>query len=158
MPVMPRWVRAYEVDQDDWHALRYVGAGVLTVAGCLTALSGFAFGELPVAAAPPILLFVVAWTVMLWRVMLVGVYVGDHGIKIRLVLRTRVIAWTHVTRAWAGQAAHYDAWQIWVSARDPERDVETPIWRRGSRAIHRNRIILPPEEFAAVLAALNPHR
>ena len=155
MPLMHRWVRPYEADQDDWHALRLVFAGAMTVIAGLTVLSGFAAGELPGAAAPPLALFMLAWTVMLWRVVLVGVYVSDHGIKVRMVLRTRVIAWPDVTRAWAGRAAQFDAWQIWVSARDPARDVETPIWRRGSRARHRNRGVLPPQEFAATLAALN---
>lgn len=47
---------------------------------------------------------------------------------------------------------------FWVSARDPERDFETPIWRQGSRARHRNRVVLPPAEFASALAALQPRR
>jgi hypothetical protein len=157
MRLMPSWVRPYEGDQDDLYTLRYVVAGGMSVAG-LFPLCGVAVGELPGAAAPAIVLFVLMWEVVLWRAMLVGLYVSDHGIKIRMVLHTRVIPWPHVTRAWAGQAANYDAWQIWVSARDPERDFETPIWRRGSRARHRNRIILPSEEFAAVLAALDSHR
>jgi hypothetical protein len=154
MRLMPRWVRPYEHDQDDVYTLRYAIRGAMSVAG-LIPLCGFAIGELPVAAAPAVVLFVLTWEVMLWRVVLVGVYVSDHGIKIRMVLHTRVIPWSQVTRAWAGQAAHYDAWQIWVSACNPERDFETPIWRRGSRARHRNRIVLPPQEFTAVVATLN---
>lgn len=154
MRLMPRWVRPYERDQDGLYTLSYVVAGGMSVTG-LIPLCGFAIGELPGAAAPTVVLFVLMWEVMLWRVVMVGVYVSDDGIKIRMVLYTRVIPWSHVTGAWAGQAADYDAWQIWVSARDPERDFETPIWRRGSRARHRNRILLPPEEFAAVLATLD---
>lgn len=151
---MPRWDRAYQTDQDDLHTLRYVVAAGMSLAG-LFPLCSVALSERPrpagIAAAA---LFVLVWEVVLWRVTLVGLYVSDHGIKIRTVLRTRVIAWPQVARVWAGQAADYDAWQIWVSTRDPERDVETPIWRRGSRARHRDRIVLPPEEFAAVLNTL----
>ncbi|RZU71733.1 PH (Pleckstrin Homology) domain-containing protein [Micromonospora kangleipakensis] len=157
MRPMPNWVRPYEGDQDDLHTLRYVVAAGMSVAG-LFPLCGAASRGLSGAALPAVVLFVVTWEVVLWRVVLVGVYVSDHGIKIRTVLRTRVIPWSQVTRAWAGQAANYDAWQIWVSARDPERELETPIWRRGSRARHRNRVVLPPEEFAAALAALNSRR
>lgn len=155
---MPTWVRPYDVDHDDRHALRYLLAGVMSVVGGLAALSGVATGGASGIAVLLVVLAVLAWTIMLWRVVLVGVWVSDHGIKIRLVLRTHVIAWPQVTRAWAGQAAHFDAWQVWVSGGDPERNVETPIWRRGSRARHRNRIVLAPEEFAAVLTALTPHR
>jgi hypothetical protein len=154
---MPRWVRPYGGDQDDLYTRPYVVAGGMSVAG-LFPLCGVVVGEPPGAATLAIVLFVLMWEVVVWRVALVGVYVSDYGIKIRMVHRTRVIPWSHLTRAWAGQAANYDAWQIWVSTRDPERDFETPIWRRGSRVRHRNRILLPPEEFAAVLAALNSHR
>lgn len=156
MRLVPNWVRPYERDRDYLYALRYVVASGMSVAG-LIPLSGVAVGELPRTAALAIVPFVLMWEVVLWRVTLVGVYIGEHGIKIRMVFLTRVIPWSHVARAWAGQAANYDAWQIWVSTRDPGRDFETPIWRRGSRTRHRNRIVLSPEEFAAVLAALNSH-
>jgi hypothetical protein len=153
---MSTWVRPYEGDKDALYSLRYVVAGAMSVVAGLLPLSGLAAGDLPTAALPVIVLFVLTWQVVLWRVVLVGVYVGDDGIKIRMVLRTRVIPWSQVARAWAGRAAAYDAWQIWVSARDPERDFETPIWRQGSRARHRNRVVLQPSEFAAALAALQP--
>ena len=84
--------------------------------------------------------------------MLVGVLVGERGIKIRGVLRTHVVAWADVERVWAGPAAAHDAWQLWVST--PGRDLETPIWRKGFRARHRNRVVLSPEEFASVLNIL----
>jgi hypothetical protein len=114
-----------------------VVAGGISVAG-LFPLCGFVVDEPPgVVGAAALVLFVMTWQVSLWP---------------------RVISWSDVTHVWAGQAAHYDAWQIWVSARDPERDVETPIWRRGSRASHRNRIVLSPHEFATVVALLDPRR
>ena len=155
---MSTWDRAYQADQDDLHTLRYVVAGGMSVAGLLPLCVGLSAGNLPWAAAPAVGVFVLMWEVFLWRVTLVGVFVSDYGIKIRMVLQTRVIPWSRVGRAWAGQAASYDAWQVWVSTRDPERDFETPIWRQGSRARHRNRILLSPEEFAAVLATLNSPR
>jgi hypothetical protein len=155
--LMPTWDRAYQADHDHLHTLRYVVAGGMSVAGLLP-LCGLAVGELPWAAAPAVGVSVLVWEVVLWRVTLVGVFVNDHGIKIRMVLHTRVIPWSQVRRAWAGQAASYDAWQVWVSTRDPERDFETPIWRQGSRARHSNRILLSPEQFAAALATLSSPR
>jgi hypothetical protein len=157
MRSVPDWYRPYESDRDDLYTLRYVVASAMSVAG-LFPLCGLTMGDVSLAGAAAAVLFVLTWEVVLWRVTLVGVYVSDYGIKIRKVHRTHVIPWSQVTRAWAGRAADYDAWQIWVSARDPERDIETPIWRRGSRARHRNRIVLSAEEFAAALAALNSHR
>lgn len=61
--------------------------------------------------------------------------------------------WAAVDRVWAGPAARYDAWQLWVTAAG--RDLGTPIWRRGSRARHRNRIVLPAHEFTQVLNTLS---
>lgn len=155
---MPTWNRAYGADQDDRYALRYVAAGGMSVAGLLP-LCGLTVDDPPGATGiAAVVLFVSMWQVMLWRITLVGLYVSEYGVKIRAPLRTRVIPWPRVTRAWAGRAADHDAWQIWISTRDPERDIETPIWRRGSRARHRNRVVLSPDEFAAVLNTLNSHR
>jgi hypothetical protein len=118
-------------------------------------LCGLALREVPVIAAPFFVLVSAGWVFGIWRVALVGVYVGDDGIKIRHVWSTQVVPWAQLNRAWAGQADDFDAWQIRVSGRDPERDHPTPIWRTGSRVRHRNRIVLDQQEFTAALAALN---
>lgn len=161
MRVMRRWVRPY--GRDGLYALRYVVTGLMSVVP-LGLLYDVAAGEpLPFAWPGIIYIGIVAyWEVAIWRIALVGVYVSDFGVKVRMVTRTRVVPWSRIVRPWAGQAAHYDAWQIWISVRDPERDserdIETPLWRKGSRARHRNRILLPPDEFAATLEALHPQR
>jgi hypothetical protein len=134
----------------DGYALRYGVAAVMSVGG-LVPLLGLVWGG-PGWGAAVVVAFVALWETLLWRVVLVGVLVGERGIKIRRVLRTHVVAWTDVERVWAGPAAAYDAWQLWVST--PGRDLETPIWRKGSRARHRNRIVLSSEEFASVLNVL----
>ncbi|GIH05611.1 hypothetical protein Rhe02_36780 [Rhizocola hellebori] len=147
----------YQRDQDKWYPLIYLVTAVMSVGG-LFPLWGFAMGEVDPVFAPVIVLFVLIWEILIWRIVLVGVYVGDAGVKIRMVLRSHVVPWPRLARAWAGQAAHYDAWQIWISTRDPERDLQTPIWRKGSRARHKNRILLSPHEFGAVLDELNRPR
>lgn len=157
MASMRSWARPYEAYYGDQFGLRYLVAAGMSVGACVAMLGGIVAGGVPLASAPFIVLFWAVWTTMLWRLVLVGVYVNDYGVKVRFVHRTHVIAWPDVTRAWAGQAAHYDAWQIWITTRDPERDVETPIWRRGPRR-RSNRVILEPEEFATVLTVLNAHR
>jgi hypothetical protein len=157
MRLMPNWYRPYEGDQDDAQELRYLAASGLSAVGIFP-LCGLMTDDMSGAGATALVLFVLTWQVVLWRTALVGLYISDHGIKIRAVHRTRVIPWSRVTCAWAGKAANYNAWQIWVSVGDPERHFETPIWRQGARARHRNRIRLTPEKFAATLAALNSHR
>jgi hypothetical protein len=101
---------------------------------------------------------VLLWQVGLWRAVLVGVYVGDHGIRVRRLARTHTVPWARVDRLWTGQADGYDAWQIWVTTREPQRHIPTPIWRHGSQSFHVNRIVLPADQFSAVLAALDPDR
>ena len=151
---MRRWFRPY--GQDDLHTLRTIFAGFMSAAGLFPLC--YVASKPDAATLAVIGGFFVLWEVMLWRRILVGVYVSDFGVKVRRVNRTHLVPWSRVDRAWAGQAADYDAWQIWISVLDPARDIETPIWRKGSRAGHRNRIVLPPDEFATTLEALDPRR
>jgi hypothetical protein len=148
---MPTWRSA--VDGHD--TARYVFGAAWSVAGfvpvCGPVLAGRSAHTLWLGIP-----FLLIWQLGLWRTVLVGVYVSDHGIKIRSLFRTRVIPWARVDRVWTGQADGYDAWQIWVTTRDPERHLPTPIWRRGSSAFHVNRIVLPVDQFTAVLTAVDP--
>lgn len=57
-------------------------------------LCGFAIGELAGAAAPAIALFVLMWEVMLWRAVLVGVYISDDGIKFALCFTRGGVGYT----------------------------------------------------------------
>jgi hypothetical protein len=139
------------VVDSDGYALRYGVTALVSVAG-LVPLLGLASARAGWGGAVAGVAFVASWETVVWRIVLVGVLVGERGIKIRGVLRTHVVAWTDVERVWAGPAANYDAWQLWVSTSG--RDLETPIWRKGSRARHRNRIFLSPDEFASVLNVL----
>src|SRR5687768_17138244 len=127
---MRRWSRAYHSNGDGFYALRYLFAAFMSVCG-LGPLLGFVVDDLDPSAAFGIVPFVVLWQLVLWRVVLVGVYVSDYGVKVRTLSRTHVIPWSRVVRAWAGQARDYDAWQIWLSVCDPEqpkeRDIDTPI-------------------------------
>jgi hypothetical protein len=152
-PAVSGWMRPYHrgVVDSDGYALRYGVAAVMSVGG-LVPLLCLAWGRPGWWGAAVVVAFVALWETVLWRVVLVGVLVGERGIKIRGVLWTHVVAWADVTRVWAGPAAAYDAWQLWAST--PGRDLETPIWRAGSRARHRNRIVLSSEEFASVLNVL----
>lgn len=150
---MVQWARPFHRETDDYQ--RWLGTGMAIIGGLVVGVQAVMALDKPLAAAI-YAAFAVAWVVGCVRIVLVEVYLGSRGVKIRHVHRTRVVPWSAVTRVWAGPAAAYDAWQIWVSAGG--RDFETPIWREESRARHRNRIVLPPAEFAATLNALDPRR
>jgi len=150
---MPTW-RSAVAGHDN---ARYVFGAAWSVAGLLPVLGPVLAGR-PADALWWSVPFVLLWQLVLWRTVLVGVYVSDRGIKIRSVVRTHVVPWSRVDRVWTGQADRYDAWQIWVTTRDPQRHLPTPIWRRGSRATHLTRVVLPVDQFNAVLAALDPTR
>jgi hypothetical protein len=151
-PAVPGWRRPYHrgVVDSDGYALRYGVAGLMSVGGLLplVSLASGATGWGAVAAVG----FVALWETMLWRVVLVGLFVGERGIKIRGVLRTSVVAWGDVARVWVGPAAAHHAGQLWVSTAD--RDLGTPVWRKGLRPGHRHGVALSPEEFASVLDVL----
>ncbi|RKE10833.1 hypothetical protein [Catellatospora citrea] len=151
---MAKWSRPYG-DAGEHDGQVTVAVLASAVVAVLIPAGGLAAGEFTPAVAILYAVFIPSWVTLVWRVTLVGVYVGFEGIKIRHVWRTRMIPWTQLNRAWAGQADDFDAWQIWVTGGDPERDHPTPIWRAGSRTRHRNRIVLDQQEFVAVLAALN---
>jgi len=131
------------------------------VAWCCGAVVGLlpACGAAVVAAEPDsvvgALAFVAVWEVALWRIVGVGLYVGDRGVKVRSVWRTRVLPWRRIDRAWAGPATGYEAWAIWISATEPRVVVETPIWRKGTRVRHRNRHKVDSVMFARLLGELN---
>ncbi|GIF63429.1 hypothetical protein Ais01nite_14640 [Asanoa ishikariensis] len=151
---MPRWERV----EGDSGNVRYVVAAAFSVGG-LVPLCGLAATEAR-QSAPLVLPFLLVWYTLVWRIALAGVCVGADGIKIRSVLRTRIVPWGRVARVWACPATGHDAWQLWVTTRDPDRDLPTPIWRL-SPAIKRRgagrtpeRVILSPDRFSVVLTTL----
>ena len=88
-----------------------------------------------------------------WRVVLVGVWIGDQGIKVNMVARTRVVRWSEFDRVWLAPATGYDALALWISTCDG-RDIETPVWRSGTRVSHRNRTKLQQPELSRLMERL----
>jgi hypothetical protein len=71
--------------------------------------------------------FFTLWVAMAWRIALVGVSVGDRGIRVRSVLRTQVIEWTDVHRVVAVDDPTFRNRAVVVVTRDGTR---LPIlWR-----------------------------
>lgn len=93
------------------------------------------------------------FSTMAWRFVLVGVWIGDRGIKVNMVLRTRVVPWPEFDRVWLAPATGYNALALWISVRDG-RDIETPVWREGTRVVHRNRTKLQQPEISRLMERL----
>lgn len=146
------WRKPYESELQ--HTLVSVAWLVAAVVGLVPLCGGVVTGFGPVAWIV-VLGFIALWETALWRAVGVGLYVSERGVKVQSILRTTVLPWASLDQAWAAPATGYGAWAIWISVSDPARDVETPIWRKGSRASHRNRRILDPDAFGALLDQLN---
>lgn len=140
-----RWRHAYRLESPaTGFAMAIAGLIVLGVSALRT------------RAAPTLetLGFFVLWETLLLRTLLVGLYIGDTGVKVRTMWRSRMVPWPRVARAWAGPATGYDATAIWISV-TTGADVETPIWRRSHGVGHTTRVSLDDDAFASLLADLN---
>jgi hypothetical protein len=149
--IMPRWEVPYESPART--AVRFGFASMATlwtlflVAGLPlsdpSSLSSWIFGIVLAA------FFITA----AWRIVLVGVWIGDHGIKVNMVARTCVVRWSKFDRVWLAPATGYDALALWISTTDG-RDIETPLWRVGTRVWHRNRTKLSQQELSRLMERL----
>jgi hypothetical protein len=73
--------------------------------------------------------------VVIWRLHRVGLYIGDQGVRIRHVLRTRTLPWDDISRfetrpaTLLGSTTRQPA--IWVIS--PGQAVETPVRQQAHR-------------------------
>lgn len=148
---MARWEVPY--GSPDGALVRYVFATIVSLAA-LCPLGWLVLGgPRPWPAWLAVPLFVAAFVTLVWRVVLVGVWVGAAGVRVRMVHRTRTVPWSRLDRVWIAPATGYDALALWISVLDGP-DVETPVWRAGPGAVHKNRTKLPQDELAALMELL----
>jgi hypothetical protein len=148
---MPRWEVPYE--SPDRTLLRYLVATVLALA-TLCPLGALLFGgarHWAMWIVGPLL--VAAFITFMWRIAMVGVWTGARGVKVAMVVRTRIVPWPEFDRVWLGPATGFDALALWISTRDG-REIETPIWREGTRVAHRNRTKLAQDELSRLMERL----
>ena len=147
---MARWELPYGGPDD--LALRYLLASALSVFFLLPL--GIVFSR-PLWSLAPAGAFVALGQWAVWRIVLVGLYVSEHGVKVRMVLRTQVIRWAFVDAVSARPARFSGYSAIWINARYPDRVVETPIWcRRPPNGNNGYRVYLDPEEFSQLVGYL----
>ena len=150
---VPLWEVPYE--SDGRTLVRYVFGIVfsLTMLVPLGALAGSPENRgSPVGWIAAVVLIPAAVT-LAWRLVLVGVWTGEQGVRVNTVVRTRRVPWAELDRVWLAPATGYDALALWISDRGGA-DIETPIWRTGTRVVHRNRTKLRQPELARLMEHL----
>ncbi|GAA2609861.1 hypothetical protein [Paractinoplanes durhamensis] len=148
---MPRWEVPYE--SPDRTLIRYVFALLFSI-GVLAPLCALTFSDKQSWVTWVVGPLLVATTITLvWRIVLVGVWIGDRGVKISMIVRTRVVPWPELDRVWLAPATGFDALALWISVRNGP-DIETAIWRANSPAVHRNRAKLEQPELSALMERL----
>lgn len=148
---MPRWEVPYESSARTLVRFGFAWAATLW---SLLVVGGLPFSD-PSSLSAWIAGFLLAalFITVAWRIVLVGVWVGDRGVKVNMVAWTRVVRWSEVDRVWLAPATGYDALALWISVRDG-RDIETPVWRTGTRVRHRNRTKLQQQQLSRLMERL----
>jgi hypothetical protein len=114
-------------------------------------LKDLSTGEREWRQALPSALFTVVWLTFMVRLMRMGIYVSDEGVRIRTVPRTVTYPWAEITTA---GARGDDLWLVLTDG----REVKTPVRRVERRSGHRrNGIPLNPGDFNLMLHQLQRH-
>jgi hypothetical protein len=153
--VVQRWIRPYGGRPGD--VLVGVTVGVALIAMLLQLCGGLLREPLSVGAIAVLVAFDIAFLIGVWRTLSIGLFINEHGIKVKRVWRTRVFAWTEVILVRAGTANVHHVRAIVVTVRDPRRTIETPIWCKDGSRVRRNRIWLKSDEFNRLIDQLNLH-
>ncbi|MGS2616714.1 PH domain-containing protein [Micromonospora sp. LZ34] len=160
---MRRWRRI-----DPW-GVRQAFAGLMLVAGSAMAvtilvviLRALTTGHVDLGSALGMvgaLALMAVWLTFAARLYLTGIYVNDHGVRLRHQFSTRTLPWSAVTgfevRAarFLGEPTVRPA--CWVRTADGA--VETPVQRRSRAGGLRKNVgpVLRPAEFDRMVARLN---
>ncbi|BCY12145.1 hypothetical protein L3i22_072330 [Actinoplanes sp. L3-i22] len=134
----------------------------LTIVGAMFALVVVVTSVL---AAPPVLealkayAFVAAWLTVIGRTAWSGLFLGDDGIRLRTLLRTRTIPWAEIASVdpvhenFLGRPA--DRMSIRLTLRDGTR-VIAPVESSGPPSFFRTMTtVLKPADFHAALAEID---
>lgn len=106
----------------------------------------------------PLAAVVAVLQVLVWRHLLVGLDVGEHGIRLRSMWRRTIVHWSDVQRVLVVEDPQYRNWILTIVLRDGRR-VPTPICQRAFRIARPpgplGCVMLPPAELEALGHALD---
>jgi hypothetical protein len=126
------WVRPYAPGTGRWWVL---GWEVLSF-GMLGWAAVESFGLSGIAVTLTVLALATVWVLGAWRIVRMGVYVGD-GVQIRGLLRTRTLRWDDITRFWLHSSSHKvgpfvipNGMTVLAERRDGSV-INTQLWAKG---------------------------
>jgi hypothetical protein len=106
----------------------------------------------------PLAAVVAVLQILVWRHLLVGVAVGDAGIRVRTMWRQTVVPWAAVQRVLVVEDPQYRNWILTIVARDGTR-IATPVCQRAFRIARPpgplGCVMLPAAELEALGHALD---
>jgi hypothetical protein len=114
-------------------------------------------GVNPASLVVPVIFFGV-WVTLVWRISLVGLLVGDAGIRLHMMSASRVIPWKDVHRVLVVDVPQYRNRAIAIVTTEG-RQIETPVWERVTLSVAPrgpgNRVSLPTAELEKLAADLD---
>jgi hypothetical protein len=94
------------------------------------------FGLSGIAVTVTVLALAVVWVLGAWRIVRMGVYLGD-GVQIRGLLRTRTLRWDEIDRFWLHSSSHKvgpfvipNGMTVLAERRDGSV-IDTQLWAKG---------------------------
>ncbi|GAA0815995.1 PH domain-containing protein [Spirilliplanes yamanashiensis] len=129
----PAWTRPYTPGTGRWIVIGWEAVSLAALAWTTADMFGLVGTGLTVLAAA----LAAVWVVGSWRIVEMGVYVSDHGVRIRGLLRTRTLAWSDIQHIWLHRAEHRlgpiripSGLTVLIERRDG-RTVNTELWAQG---------------------------
>jgi hypothetical protein len=128
----------------------------MSVCGLVIPLAALGGSGVDLAPTVLVLAFGTLWQTLLWRTALIGLYVGEPGIRLRTLFRARTIPWQDVHRVRVVEDFRYDNRVLVIVAHDGTH-VQTPVWQsvRWQSRGPASKVTLPAAELGALAAYLD---
>jgi PH (Pleckstrin Homology) domain-containing protein len=128
-----RWIRPYAAGRGRWLVIAWELGGLAFVGW--TTIRLFDLGPRPAALLAGAL--AVLWLVGSWRIIRIGVYLNEHGVRVRGLVGSRTLPWTQIESFSLDQVIHRlgqfelpAETTVRIRCRDG-RLVKTPLWAQG---------------------------
>ncbi|MFI1993031.1 PH domain-containing protein [Actinoplanes sp. NPDC020271] len=137
--MVEEWARAYQPARARWAVIVWEAAGLAYLHWTTARLFGLG-ADLSVALA---VVFALVWVVGSWQVLRMGVYVSEHAVRVRGVVRTRTIPWAEIDGVAVDDVVQrvgplrVPAGRTVVLALRGGGQVDTAMWERGLDFHHR---------------------
>jgi hypothetical protein len=127
------WTRPYTPGAGRWVVLGWEAASLAAL--CWASLRLFDLSGR--AALLTMAVLAAVWVLGSWRIVWMGVYLSDHGVRIHGLLRSRTLRWHDIHQIWVHTSSHrLGPWEIpsGLTVLIERRDgsvVNTELWAQG---------------------------